>query len=140
MNLLDDGKDYVDQEWFDFTCEMYAEGHSFFTYRSNSVDSLASCCRLRNELQDNTFSFTLGAGGVSTGSKGVITVNINRLVQNATKNNTDISVAVKEQIEKIHCYLKAFNEIMKDNFNSRLLPVYDSGYISLDKQFLTIGI
>lgn len=140
MNLLDDGKDYVDQEWFDFTCEMYAEGHSFFTYRSNSVDSLASCCRLRNELQDNTFSFTLGAGGVSTGSKGVITVNINRLVQNATKNNVDISVAVKEQIEKIHCYLKAFNEIMKDNFNSRLLPVYDSGYISLDKQFLTIGI
>ena len=140
MNLLDNGKDYVDQEWFDFACEMYAEGHSFFTYRSNSVDSLASCCRLRNELQDNTFSFTLGAGGVSTGSKGVITVNINRLVQNATKNNVDISVAVKEQIDKIHCYLKAFNEIMKDNFNSRLLPVYDSGYISLEKQFLTIGI
>ena len=100
MNLLDDGKNYVDQEWFDFACEMYAEGHSFFTYRSDSVDSLASCCRLRNELQDNTFSFTLGAGGVSTGSKGVITVNINRLVQNATKNNIDISVAVKEQIDK----------------------------------------
>ena len=140
LNLLDNGKDYVDQEWFDFACEMYAEGHSFFTYRSDSVDSLASCCRLRNELQDNTFSFTLGAGGVSTGSKGVITININRLVQNATKNNIDISVAVKEQIDKIHCYLKAFNEIMKDNFNSRLLPVYDSGYISLEKQFLTIGI
>lgn len=140
MNLLDDGKDYVDQEWFDFACEMYAEGHSFFTYRSDSVDSLASCCRLRNGIKDNTFSFTLGAGGVSTGSKGVITININRLVQNATKNNIDISVAVKEQIEKIHCYLKAFNEIMKDNFNSRLLPVYDSGYISLEKQYLTIGI
>ena len=140
LNLLDNGKDYVDQEWFDFACEMYAEGHSFFTYRSDSVDSLASCCRLRNELQDNTFSFTLGAGGVSTGSKGVITVNVNRLVQNATKNNVDISVAVKEQIGKIHCYLRAFNEIMKDNFNSRLLPVYDSGYISLEKQFLTIGI
>ena len=140
MNLLDDGKDYVDKEWFDFTCEMYAEGHSFFTYRSDSVDSLASCCRLRNELQDNTFSFTLGAGGVSTGSKGVITVNVNRLVQNATRDNIDISVAVKEQVNKIHCYLTAFNEIMKDNFNSRLLPVYDSGYISLEKQFLTIGI
>lgn len=140
MNLLDDGKDYVDQEWFDFACEMYAEGHSFFTYRSDSVDSLASCCRLRNGIKDNTFSFTLGAGGVSTGSKGVITININRLVQNATKDNIDISVAVKKQIEKIHCYLKAFNEIMKDNFNSRLLPVYDSGYISLEKQYLTIGI
>ena len=140
MNLLDDGKSYVDSEWFNFAAEMYSEGHSFFTYRSGSVDSLASCCRLRNELQDNTFSFTLGAGGVSTGSKGVITININRLVQNATNAGRDISEAVTEQVKKVHCYLKAFNEIMKDNFNARLLPVYDAGYISLDKQFVTIGV
>lgn len=140
VNLLDNGVEYVDKEWFDFVCEMYAEGHSFFTYRSNSVDSLASCCRLRNELQNNTFSFTLGAGGVSTGSKGVITININRLVQNATKNGQNISDAVTEQVKKVHCYLKAFNAIMKDNFESKLLPVYDAGYISLDKQFLTVGI
>ena len=140
VNLLDDSYDYVDKEWSEFVAEMYAEGHSFFTYRSNSVDSLASCCRLRNELQDNTFSFTLGAGGVSTGSKGVITININRLVQDATKAGIDISAAVTEQVKKVHCYLKAFNEIMKDNFNAKLLPVYDAGYISLDKQFVTIGV
>lgn len=140
VNLLDNGSTYVDNEWFEFAAEMYSEGHSFFTYRSNSVDSLASCCRLRNELQDNTFSFTLGAGGVSTGSKGVITININRLVQNAVKEGKDISDAVTEQVKKVHCYLKAFNAIMQDNFESRLLPVYDAGYISLDKQFLTVGI
>lgn len=140
MNLLDDGVKYVDDEWFDFTAEMYSEGHSFFTYRSNSVDSLASCCRLRNGIQDNTFSFTLGAGGVSTGSKGVITININRLVQNATREGKDVSEAVAEQVKKVHCYLKAFNEIMKDNFKAKLLPVYDAGYIALEKQYLTIGI
>lgn len=140
MNLLDNGQSYVDDEWFNFAAEMYSEGHSFFTYRSGSVDSLASCCRLRNELQDNTFSFTLGAGGVSTGSKGVITININRLVQDATKAGRDISDAVIEQVKKVHCYLKAFNEIVKDNFNARLLPVYDAGFISLEKQFLTIGV
>lgn len=140
MNLLDDGEKYVDEEWFDFTTQMYSEGHSFFTYRSSSVDSLASCCRLRNELQDNTFSFTLGAGGVSTGSKGVITININRLVQNATREDKDISKAMTEQVKKVHCYLKAFNEIMMDNFKARLLPVYDAGYISMEKQFLTVGI
>lgn len=140
VNLLDDGVDYVDRNWFEFTTQMYAEGHSFFTYRSSSVDSLASCCRLRNELNDNTFSFTLGAGGVSTGSKGVITININRLVQNAVRDGKDISKAVAEQVEKVHCYLKAFNEIMKDNFKANLLPVYNAGYISLEKQFLTIGI
>lgn len=140
VNLLDDGVDYVDAEWKDFVAEMWSKGHSFFCYRSNSVDSLSSCCRLRNELQDNTFSFTLGAGGVSTGSKGVITININRLVQNSVRENRDISEVVSEQVEKIHKYLIAYNEIVKDNFRAKMLPIYDAGYISLDKQYLTIGI
>lgn len=140
MNLLNDGEDSVDKDWADFSAEMYSEGHSFFTYTSDSVDSLASCCRLKNELQDNTFSYTLGAGGVATGSKGVITINVNRLVQNAIRNNKDISTAVSEQVEKIHKYLLAYNEIVKDNFNAGLLTVYNAGYIKLEKQYLTIGI
>ena len=140
VNLLDDGKEYVDKEWADFTAQMYAAGHSFFTYRSNSVDSLASCCRLRNNIQNNTFSYTLGAGGVSTGSKGVMTINLNRLVQNAALTDTPLEDAVREQVRKVHKYLTAFNEIMYDNFNAKLLPIYDAGYISLDKQYLTVGI
>ena len=140
LNLLDDGEKYVDAEWADFAAEMWAEGHSFFLYRSDSVDSLSSCCRLRNELQDNTFSYTLGAGGVSTGSKAVITMNINRLVQNAVRDGKDISEAVREQTRKIHKYLMAYNEIVRDFFNSRMLPVYDAGFISMEKQYLTIGI
>lgn len=140
MNLLNDGKDYVDDEWADFTAEMYSEGHSFFTYTSNSVDSLASCCRLRNELKDNTFSCTLGAGGVATGSKGVITININRLVQDATRDGVDISDAVSKQVELVHKYLTAYNAIIKGYFEAHLLPIYEAGFISLDKQFLTIGV
>lgn len=97
-------------------------------------------CRLRNELQDNTFSYTLGAGGIATGSKGVMTININRLVQWAVRDGIDISNAVRRIVDECHHYLIAFNEIMKDNFKSKLLPVYDAGYISLEKQFLTIGI
>lgn len=140
MNLLTDGNNFVDKEMADFTAEMWSEGHSFFLYNSDSVDSLASCCRLRNEVQDNEFSYTLGAGGVSTGSKGVMTINLNRLVQNAVNNNVSLEIAVSQQVEKIHKYLLAFNEIVKDNFNSHLLNVYDAQYISLDKQYLTIGI
>ena len=68
MALLSKDGDVIDQEWADFTAEMYSEGHSFFTYLSDNADSLSSCCRLRNEIQDNGFSYTLGAGGVSTGS------------------------------------------------------------------------
>lgn len=141
FSLLNNGEDdYVDQEAFDWCAQMYSEGHSFFVYNSDSVDSLASCCRLRNELQDNTFSYSLGAGGISTGSKCVMTINVNRLVQNAVNNNIDISEAMKTQVDKIHKYLNAFNEIEKDMLKAHMLQVYDAGFISLPKQFLTTGV
>ena len=142
VNLLDDGHDYVDSEWKDFVAEMWANGHSFFVYRSDSVDSLSSCCRLRNELQDNTFSYTLGAGGISTGSKCVITINVNRLVQDAVWDTPlrDIMDAMETQVEKVHKYLIAFNELLKERQTAGLLPAYDAGYIALDKQYLTIGV
>ena len=78
MALLSENGDVKDKEYGELTAEMYAAGHSFFTYMSDNADSLSSCCRLRNEIQDNGFSYTLGAGGVSTGSKSVLTVNLNR--------------------------------------------------------------
>lgn len=145
MNLLNDGKEPVDKEWADFASEMYAEGHSFFTYTSDSVDSLSSCCRLKNQITENVFSYTLGAGGIATGSKGVMTININRLIQNAAKDkeeltDEDISNAVREQVKKVHKYLTAYNEIIKQYFKDNMLPVYSAGFISMDKQYLTIGI
>lgn len=117
--------------------DMSSKDEPYFTLPNGII---THNCRLKNKFTDNTFSFTLGAGGVSTGSKGVVTINLNRLVQNAAKNNIKISLAVEEQIDKIHKYLLAFNEIITDNFNSRLLPIYDAGYIVLEKQYLTIGI
>lgn len=113
--------------------------------KSNDKFSLANGiynynCRLRNELRDNTFSFTLGAGGIATGSKSVITINMNRLIQNAYRNNKNIEDAVYEQVDLVHKYLISHNELIKDFFNKKMLPVYDAGFISLDKQFLTIGI
>jgi ribonucleoside-triphosphate reductase len=140
MALLTENGDVKDKEYGDFTAEMYSKGHSFFTYMSESADSLSSCCRLRNEISDNEFSFSLGAGGVATGSKSVITINVNRLVQDAYETNTNISDAIREQVKKIHKYQTAYNEIQKDNLESGLLPVYDAGFITLNKQFLTIGI
>jgi len=140
MALLIENDDAKDKEYGDFTAEMYSKGHSFFTYMSDSADSLSSCCRLRNSIESNEFSFSLGAGGVATGSKSVMTINVNRLVQNAIKNNIDISEAVREQVKKIHKYQIAYNEIMKEHFRDGLLPVFDAGFIYLEKQFLTIGV
>lgn len=150
VNLVYDkeSKQYIDKEWADFTAEMWSKGHSFFCYNSDSADSLSSCCRLKNGITDNVFSYTLGAGGISTGSKAVITINVNRLVQDVKKKSdknkldfdTELDKAIRSQVDDIHKYLIAFNEILKDEQSSGLLPIYDAGYISLPKQYLTIGI
>lgn len=140
MALLTDGEDVVDKEYADFTAEMYAEGHSFFTYMSDSADSLSSCCRLRNEVTENQFSYSLGAGGIATGSKSVMTLNINRLVQDAVNKNLNILNYLREQVKKVHKYQRAYNELLKEYLKGGLLPVYSAGFISLEKQYLTVGI
>ncbi|WP_010135255.1 anaerobic ribonucleoside-triphosphate reductase [Ochrovirga pacifica] len=109
-----------------------SQGNSFFIYQSENADSLASCCRLRNEITDHTFSYSLGAGGVATGSINVITLNLNRLIQQGKDLLTEV--------QKIHKYQVAYRELMNDYNAAGLLPVYKSGFISLEKQFLTIGI
>lgn len=109
-----------------------AVGNSFFIYLSDHADSLASCCRLRNEISDHTFSYTLGAGGVATGSVNVITLNMNRLWQDGRDLATEI--------DKIQRYQIAYYQLMQDYLSAGMLSVYDAGFISMDKQFLTIGI
>jgi len=121
-----------DQEFAQMCAKEISQGNSFFVYQSTSADSLASCCRLRNEINDNTFSYTLGAGGIATGSLNVITLNMNRLVQ----QGRDLA----EEVDKLHKYQVAYRHIMEEYLDNGLLPVYDAGFITLDKQFLTIGI
>ena len=140
MALLADDGECRDPEWGEFTAEMYAEGHSFFTYMSDNADSLSSCCRLRNEIQDNGFSYTLGAGGVSTGSKSVLTVNINRCVQYAVNNGRDYKEFLREVIDLCHKVQLAYNENLKELKEHGMLPLFDAGYINMSRQYLTIGV
>lgn len=140
MALLSKDDDILDKDYADFTAEMYAAGHSFFTYVSDNADSLSSCCRLRNEIQDNGFSYTLGAGGVSTGSKSVLTLNLNRCIQYEKKNNIPHLKFVEEVIDLMHKVQIAYNENLKYLQEKGMLPLFDSGYIALSRQYLTIGI
>lgn len=133
-SLLVDAEGKPRDKHFAWTCaEEMSKGLSFFVYESDSVDSLSSCCRLRNEFTDNTFSYTLGAGGVSTGSVQVITINMNRYVQTREEPFTNL-------IDRVHMYLLAHRAIIEDYIEGGLLPAYSTGFISLDKQFCTIGI
>ena len=140
MALLCKDGDVIDKEYGDCTAEMYAKGHSFFTYMSDNADSLASCCRLRNEIQDNGFSYSLGAGGVSTGSKSVLTVNINRCVQQATREGRDYVEYLDSIIDLMHKVQMAYNANLDWMRERGLLPLFDAGYINIKRQYLTIGV
>lgn len=157
MALLSDSKDIIDADYKEFTAKMYAKGHSFFTYISDNADSLSSCCRLRNEVSNNEFSFTNGLTGVATGSKSVITLNLNRIIQDyfgpysqkevVEKNlwadnivREQFTIFLKSILKRVYKYHIAYNELLKDLLKAKLLPVYDAGFISLKQQFLTIGI
>lgn len=140
MALLTENGECRDKEWGDFTAEMYAKGHSFFTYMSDNADSLSSCCRLRNEIQDNGFSYTLGAGGVSTGSKSVLTINLNRCIQYAKNNCLGIPEYLGDVVDLCHKVQIAYNENLKYLQKHGMLPLFDAGYINMDRQYLTIGV
>lgn len=131
--LLTDGAGgFKDTKFVQGLAEEQAKGLSFFVYMSDRVDSLASCCRLRNELADNTFSYTLGAGGVVTGSARVISLNINRIGQ--------CGVMLDEVVDRVHKYLLAHREVLKGYIDAGLLPAYTQGFMDIDKQFLTLGV
>ena len=138
--LYDKNGKFVDQDMADFTAEMYSEGHSFFTYISDNADSLSSCCRLRNEITDNGFSYTLGAGGVSTGSKSVLTINLNRCIQYAVNHGQDYKEFLTDIIDLCHKVQLAYNENLKDLQAHGMLPLFDAGYINIARQYLTIGV
>jgi len=140
--------EFLDKDSAEFVAEEYSRGHSFFTYISDTVDSLSSCCRLKNKVQTKEFNFTNGNMGVQTGSKSVITLNLNRIVQDWARNfeekpkqvNESFSNYLNEILERVYKYHIAYNELLWDMYDSGLLPVYKAGFINLDKQYLTIGI
>lgn len=162
--MVHNGDDIIDLNYKQLCAEMYAEGHSFFTYISDSVDSLASCCRLRNELAENTFSPTSGLTGVMTGSCNVITLNINRIVQDwaltHTLNGTplikgkklidnplrvtvienDLKNYVTRILERVYKYHIAFKTMLYDLEDKGMFAASNGGYIHISKLYSTIGI
>lgn len=149
--IYKDGE-FVDRENAEFVAQEYARGHSFFTYISDTADSLSSCCRLKNKVDTKEFNFTNGNMGVETGSKSVITLNLNRIVQDFVRLSNPVKVSVegfywpdfksylKDILARVYKYHIAYNECLWDMYDAGLLPVYSNGFISLNKQYLTIGI
>ena len=165
MALLSDGKDIIDKDYKELTAEMYAKGHSFFTYISDNPNGLASCCRLRNEIQDNIFSFTNGLTGIQTGSCNVITLNLNRIIQDWYRSIPSLTIAglipekkhlvsdilctspiwgFKEYLidilERVYKYHIAYKTMLYDIEDAGMLTSSKAGYIYMKKLYSTIGL
>lgn len=147
MALLTDGKDVIDKDYKEFTAQMYAEGHSFFTFLSDKPNSLASCCRLRNKIGENVFSFTNGLTGVQTGSANVITLNLNRITQNWAGNHTPgrrsldgFKEYLSDILERVYAYHKAYKTLLYEVEKQGLLTASNADYIKMNKLYSTIGV
>ena len=160
MALLTDGKDVIDKDYKNFTAEMWSEGHSFFLYLSDNPDGLSSCCRLKNKIGENEFSFTNGLSGVKTGSCNVITLNLNRIIQDwaqqsaksLEENNNILDKTVNmpgltgfkeyliDILERVYKYQIAYKTILYEEEEKGMLTASKAGYISMKDLFSTIGI
>lgn len=164
--LLTDGKDVLDKEYKDFVTTQWAEGDSFFVYLSENADSISSCCRLRNEITENTFSSTTGLTGVQTGSCNVMTLNLNRIVQDWLYSTSEyktsdgliirmgneswcidrgwIVPSLKKYLEsildRVYDYQKAYKTGLYKMDAQGMFPQTKAGYISFDKLYCTIGV
>ena len=151
--LIYQNEEFLDKDLYEFICKEYSEGNSFFTYISDSADSLSSCCRLSSKIEKPQFNFTNGQLSEMTGSKNVITLNLNRIIQDWYKvwnkerkefnwqNYTQyLKFYLTEILERIYKYQTAYNALLMDFYNANMLTVYNAGFIDMKKQYLTIGI
>ena len=154
MALVHNGKEYLDPEYKELCAEEWAKGGSFFCYTSDNPTSLASCCRVLNEMSDNTFSSTTGMTGVMTGSCNVITLNINRIVQdwvgdwknegipdiNAETNRNSLNIYITNILERVYKYHIAYKTMLYEMEDAKMFSDCNAGYIYMRKLYSTIGL
>ena len=153
MALVHNNKEYLDPEYKELCAEEWAKGGSFFCYTSDNPTSLASCCRVLNEMSDNTFSSTTGMTGVMTGSCNVITLNINRIVQDWIKSPlTPDELDSGEEwankfkqylipiLERVYKYHIAYKTMLYEMEDAKMFSDCNAGYIYMRKLYSTIGL
>lgn len=142
MCFLTNGQKPLDEEYADFISGELAQGNSFFIFMSDKAESLSSCCRLESNIADqlNDFQYSLGTGGLMTGSINVLTLNMNRFVQDAKRLNLDIYSALYEQIKLMHKFQIGHRKRAERFLKAGMMPAYDAHFIDLNKQYVTIGL
>lgn len=154
--LVHDGQKYLDDDYKNLCAEEWAKGGSFFCYNSDNPSSLASCCRVLNEMADNTFSSTTGMTGIMTGSCNVITLNINRIVQNFIREKygedtgagiqlspmvyPELAAYLTTILERVYKYHIAYKTLLYEQEERGMYTYSNAGYLYIKKLYSTIGV
>lgn len=144
--MLHDGNDCLDKDCKDWVAEEWAKGSSFFLYLSNNPNSISSCCRVQNEITENTFNSTIGLTGIMTGSVNVITLNLNRIVQDCYKihkvsrNYSELKSYLTDVLERVYKYQIAYKTLIYDMESRGMYSSSNAGYIYMKKLYCTIGV
>lgn len=157
--VLHNNEDCLDLDCKDWVADEWAKGSSFFLYLSNNPTSISSCCRVQNEITENTFNSTTGLTGIMTGSANVITLNLNRIVQDYFKTidtnyfgttgilyqdvTEEDMLGLKKYLinilERIYKYQIAYKTMLYDMEEKGMYSSSNAGYIYMKKLYCTIG-
>lgn len=157
MSLLHNGKEFLDKDYEELCAEEWSKGGSFFCYMNDNPASLASCCRVLNEMAENTFSSTTGMNGVMTGSCNVITLNLNRIMQDyfgPYKHNEVVEKRLWEDhihreefvkyltsiLDRVYKYHIAYKTMLYDMEDKGMFAASNGNYIYMKKLYSTIGL
>ena len=162
LAMVHDNKDIIDKKYKELCAEEWAKGGSFFAYINDSPTSLASCCRVLNKMDENTFSSTTGMTGIMTGSCNVITLNLNRIIQDCARKHNYLDcknlvgsvencinkkqfyeylkVDLANVLKRVYKYHIAYKNILYELEEKGMFAPSNGGYIYLKKLYSTIGL
>lgn len=147
-SLLFQNDNYVDYDMFKFINKHNLTWQDVNIYNAESIDALASCCRLTSSTKDITeepegltghFN-SIGGSSISIGSAKVNTISLVRIALECEGDFDKYKEILKHRVEISHKFLKVHRDILKKNIQRGLLPIYSSGLMNMDNQFSTIGI
>ena len=96
-------------------------------------------CRLRNDVK--LFSSTTGLTGIEVGSCNVITLNLNRIVQDWDHSPEEsLQQYLEDILDRVYKYHVAYKEILYDWEKRGMMTASNAGYIHIKKLYSTFGV
>lgn len=131
---LDKDGEFIDPDFVDW-CAKVNHSKSLANIFIDEPTSFSSCCRLRSDLKAinaEGYHNSFGVGGVSVGSVRVAGINLPRLYLDKNLNMVEV-------LNSVHQVLFAQRKLLEDRIKAKVFPLYDSGWMSLKRQYSTFG-